>query len=847
MQLWLSRQEIWSCAALFLILLGLALWPRGTRKGAAGSQERQPCSPAQAKKYLAVIRDLAEQERFRRWKDHTLESRQAAWLVAKAEYALEQAKCIGKGDQKKETQALFLVEDTCQMLLRAAAQSRLGCPVIQEEKGARLRAYCSPIDQSFQTYSISVPAAYDPAVSWPLLVSMHGHGWYRPFQGHPAPAYSGAFCLSPQGRGATDYKDLGEEDVLQAIAEVMQDFNIDPNRVYLTGSSMGGTGSLHLGVHYADRFAAIFATVGNADNQAWTKRWGWNRIFPGRNNQLRDWLQDAHTARAFAGNLRNLPVYLLSGAGDTVVPPEHSRNMAAELRQKNCTVEYREFPGVGHGGFPADASNSGLSWACGWSRDPYPHKISWRAALLKHGRAYWLRLLQFSKPLAYGEIEAEIYAPNRVRIVTGNLRAFALQRSPKLFNPERPLFLEINGERVIMAPYRGPEDNWHILRFDDIHGWDWECNRITPPLQKTAGCEGPVQEAILAPFIVVVATQSQDPAINAAWMHEARTFTFEWQRRNNAPCLMVKDVDCTMEMLENRNIVLFGGVEDNSISAVLDDAIPWREILAPLNGTDLQADDIGTILVYPVGNLSPGKLQVQLSANSPHAIWQIWSIFGNWFNWGVYDSKKYFDYAVFDARSASPETMLLTGWFGTDWSVGKGVSYLGEPVLREEFAPQRFPRFADGKAVPEDMAELYLCDLRPAKIDQMRGAVGWGRSFNGENTGDKDLGLRAPTTLEFPVRKKFNRFCSEVSLHNPLETSLCQMRSRGEKVKFTVLGDGQKLAEATVDWREPVAKLEAVITGVDILRLVASPAGGPSWLHSGALWKNPRLLRDLQP
>ena len=28
----------------------------------------------------------------------------------------------------------------------------------------------------------------------------------------------------------------------------------------------------------------------------------------------------------------------------------------------------------------------------------------------------------------------------------------------------------------------------------------------------------------------------------------------------------------------------------------------------------------------------------------------MWGRFGNWFNWGVYDSKKYFDYCVFGHR-----------------------------------------------------------------------------------------------------------------------------------------------------------------------------------------------------
>lgn len=846
MQIYLSRQEFWTCAAIFLILLGVAIWPRNSvpAKDAKGTPVRLPCSASQAKQYVEMLQQYAHQERLRQWMDNSLASRQAAWLLAKAEFACERAKRIGKGNLKQEEEALFLLEDTGRLLLKAVPQSRMGCRDIQEEKGARLRAYRSEVDQTFQTYSISVPAAYDPVVRWPLVVSMHGHGWYAPFQGHPAPSYSGAFCLSPQGRGATDYKDLGELDVLQAISEVQKDFNIDPDRIYLTGSSMGGTGSFHLGVHYADRFAGIFPIVGNADNLAWTARWGWNRIFSGRNTELRNWLQEGHTARAFAGNLFNLPTYILAGAGDTVVPPEHSRNTTAELRKLGCPVEYREFPGVGHGGFPADAVNSGLSWICSWPRKPFPHSISWRAALLKHGRAYWLRMEQFKEPVRFAEINAEITAENRVTIKTVNLLSFSLQRPPALFSPGKPLFLEIDGERVIMPLGHGDPDAWHTLRRDPIHGWDWESKLPVPVLSKKANFEGPIQEVLLSPFLLVVGTLSQNPATNAAWRGEANTFVQEWRRRNNTSCLVINDVDCTMKMISERNLILLGGPSDNCVSALFSDALPFYEIFAPLRGKnlDLEAADIGYQLIYPAGNLAPGRLLVVLGANSPEGIWQQWGRFGNWFNWGVYDSKKYYDYAIFDARSASPETMLLTGWFGTDWSLANGKVFAGDEILRAASAPQRFPMFARVEEAV-GLEKLFLADLLPLRIDQMRGALGVGRSFNGEATGEFDLGVRAPATLEYQLKGNYGRFESTVSLHNPFETQLCNIRRNGEKVRFTVYGDGKKVAEATVDWTQPTAELKAVITAVRVLRLEAVPAGGPSWLHAGALWKAPAVQK----
>lgn len=52
-----------------------------------------------------------------------------------------------------------------------------------------------------------------------------------------------------------------EKRILATVAWTVSNFNIDPDRVYLTGISMGGSGALGLGLCHGDLFAAIFVTV----------------------------------------------------------------------------------------------------------------------------------------------------------------------------------------------------------------------------------------------------------------------------------------------------------------------------------------------------------------------------------------------------------------------------------------------------------------------------------------------------------------------------------------------------------------------------------------------------------
>lgn len=52
-----------------------------------------------------------------------------------------------------------------------------------------------------------------------------------------------------------------EKRVIDCVKWVMQTYEIDPNRVYLSGNSMGGTGTLGIGMRNGDLFAAIKANV----------------------------------------------------------------------------------------------------------------------------------------------------------------------------------------------------------------------------------------------------------------------------------------------------------------------------------------------------------------------------------------------------------------------------------------------------------------------------------------------------------------------------------------------------------------------------------------------------------
>lgn len=117
---------------------------------------------------------------------------------------------------------------------------------------------------------------------------------------------------------------------IQAIDKTLADEQIDRSRIYLTGLSMGGYGSWDLAMRRPNFFAAAAIVCGGADNSRVTA-------------------------------LKNLPLWVVHGDADKVVPVERSRKPVQLLREAGANPVYVEYPGVGHDSWnPSYSDNDGL-------------------------------------------------------------------------------------------------------------------------------------------------------------------------------------------------------------------------------------------------------------------------------------------------------------------------------------------------------------------------------------------------------------------------------------------------------------------------------------------------------
>lgn len=223
-------------------------------------------------------------------------------------------------------------------------------------------------------YVVYVPPQWTPERKWPVIVFLHGAGergsdGLRQTQVGIGPAIRWnrervpAIVILPQAPEDERWIGAPAEAAMRAVDATMREFAGDPDRLTLTGLSMGGYGTWHLALAYPDRFAALAPVCGG--------------IVPAgsatsvRQSPLTASAEDPYTFAAV--RLRHIPVWIFHGADDTVVLPSESRKMHEALRAAKGDVRYTEYEGVGHN-----------SWERAYGEEAF---WTWLLAQRRDGRA----------------------------------------------------------------------------------------------------------------------------------------------------------------------------------------------------------------------------------------------------------------------------------------------------------------------------------------------------------------------------------------------------------------------------------------------------------------------------
>lgn len=198
-------------------------------------------------------------------------------------------------------------------------------PGAGDEAGFRVRRL--ETEQGPRDYTIYIPEGYDRATPRPAVLFLHGAGergedGIVPAQVGLGPAIVQrggvpAIVIFPQARKTWQAGSEDADAALKALDEVSKEFNIDPDRVVLTGLSMGGMGTWSIAAAHPEKFAALVPVCG-----------------PGR-------VEDA-------AKLKNVPIRAFVGDDDSPRLHLGMRAMIEALHAAGASPDYTEYRGVGH-------------------------------------------------------------------------------------------------------------------------------------------------------------------------------------------------------------------------------------------------------------------------------------------------------------------------------------------------------------------------------------------------------------------------------------------------------------------------------------------------------------------
>ena len=189
-------------------------------------------------------------------------------------------------------------------------------------------------------YYLSYPKGYDDASEkeFGLLLFLHGGGesggQLEEVKEHGPPkmmadGYPFPFLvLAPQNPHKKKWWNL--EAVMQLLETVVAENRVDPNRIYLTGLSRGGSAAWDLAVQYPDTFAALEVVCGMAPTP------------------YAHWLN------------KEMPIWVFHGSDDPVIPVSESDDMVEKLKALGYEVRYDRYEGVGHNSWGRAYANDEL-------------------------------------------------------------------------------------------------------------------------------------------------------------------------------------------------------------------------------------------------------------------------------------------------------------------------------------------------------------------------------------------------------------------------------------------------------------------------------------------------------
>ncbi|HEX2949141.1 MAG TPA: NPCBM/NEW2 domain-containing protein [Armatimonadota bacterium] len=683
-------------------------------------------------------------------------------------------------------------------------------------------AYRDEIDDSPQFCRVYLPDDYTPTKHYPLIISLHGRNpdfppyikWGGNDQRHDELANRYQVIVAyPHARGNTWYRVMGDRDVMRCLDMIEQRFPIDKDRVYLMGYSMGGAGTWYVGSRHPERFAAIAPFFGGYDFRFQLNDTVLSTLTP-REQYRQERLSYIGQVEA----LRTTPVLASHGDSDTTVPIDYSRYTVQMLERWGYDIRYWEHPGKGHGGLGNDSVV--VDWLLSHTRVTNPAHVSVRSADLRYAAAHWVKITQRETPYAFMRADAEVIAPNTIRLNTDNVLEITLSPQSPLVDEAQPLQIFWNNAELTPVTLT---DGSVTLR---ARGY------VPATFSKHAGVAGPVNDLYNTPFAVVVGTISTDPLMRRMCERAGQRMLAWWNERFHCKPRYFMDNEITEAEQAQYSLLLIGGPADNRVAQVLAERIPLKMTgnAITIDGHAFVARDAAVQMIYP-NPYNPDRYVVIRGATSPTGMF-FSDYLLNDVDFCIVGSRaaditkmsNFFD--VITGRNAGPP--IVAGYFTNDWRYQNDlIERWPEARKTRAWKVPKYPSLSAAtwnlvmlSDVVESKAEgTFLDMLRDSSITGTALRLGGKRYQSGLSVAPKYWIAKQPCAVEFDLANGgWNHLRATIGLE--MKDVKTVDKDAETKIAFIVKGDGVELyhSKPFTTGTQP-AKIDIDITGVTVLRL----------------------------
>jgi predicted esterase len=457
--------------------------------------------------------------------------------------------------------------------------------------------FISNIDASVQYYSVAPPTKEltKPA----FFLSVHGAGVQAIGQARAYQPKDWGVLVAPTNRRPRgfNWEDWGRMDALEVFELAKKQYNPDPQRIYLTGHSMGGHGTWYLGATYPEKWAAIAPCAGYPTLVGYGSADG-KIPDQARSEEEKLLLRASNTSNVIelAQNYKDLGVYIHHGDDDRVVSVNYARQMRKILSEFHGDFAYYEYPGGSH--WFGDQSVDWPPLFDFFSRHKIEHdttfdKIDFTTANPAISSQYrWASIIQQDAPLEYSKFHLE--RNRKSSSITGsteNVSTLKLNLDFAMAGDSIRIRLDsitirtvINNERELWLS-RSPE--WKIV------------SKINSK-QKNQVRSGTFKEAFNHRIVYVYATHGSKE--ENLWAYNKARYDAEvWYYRGNGAIDIITDEEFKPEKYKDRGVIIYGNAVTNSA---------WNKLLknCPIKVTSdrvmlgqkvIEGKDLATYFVWP--------------------------------------------------------------------------------------------------------------------------------------------------------------------------------------------------------------------------------------------------------